>query len=221
MCLTCSQYNIHYPHIHNDNDCPINKCKYCSFCARNGHTTTECPYDTEIQSYKIQRHHITEFIIDHIEDVPSCFKNLDLDPNKLKLWFHSYIQRYPQSSFVSQKNISWNHIKNEFIDYCMPEIIENIYGEPEEEYLEVVDYKVNIRAVLIAFGIKLSGIEDVNRQNVEILSRRLGCKMRWIPFCRAESLVKVDEKPSRQKKSKAKKLPQTPIDSEDEDYISS
>ncbi|NBO58723.1 MAG: hypothetical protein EBU73_07300 [Chitinophagia bacterium] len=220
MCTNCSKYDINYPQKHLDCSCPLVQYKYCSFCARNGHTTTECPYDEEIQYLpKISHHSITEFIIKHADD---SLKNPKITPQMLKLWFNSFIGRHPCYKAIlaqdAMKQISWERITDEWMEYCMPEILENIYGFPEEEYLEVVDHKVNIRAVLIAFGIKLSGIEEVNRRNVELLSERIGCQIRWIHFPRGESLVKVDEKPSRPKKQKGKKQSETPIDSEEEDY---
>lgn len=130
---------------------------------------------------------------------------------KQEVWYRTLLSQ------GSLKSLPWFQITNEVIGYFMPEILQNIYGDPEEEYLEVIDNEVNIRAVLIAFGIKLSGIKEINRERVELLSERLGCKIRWLDSMRGEPISKVDEKPSRSKKQKGKKQPQTPIDSEDED----
>lgn len=225
MCSNCDRIHITYEKGHLPNDCPISKCKYCSFCARSGHTTTECPYDEEI-IYEMKRpSSLVDFILRNME--PALRKNPRLNGEQVKLWTLLFTQQNPElcnpellricHDKCFMKSIHWQDIANEIVEHSMPYILEHIYGDPEEEYFEVIDHEVNIRAVLIAFGIKLSGIKEINRQRVEWISERIGCKIRWIDPLSGESINRIDEKQTRAKKQKTKKqAPISPEISEDE-----
>jgi hypothetical protein len=50
MCSVCRKLNINYHAIHTPENCPYTRACYCSYCSKNGHTTTQCPYGTCTQT---------------------------------------------------------------------------------------------------------------------------------------------------------------------------
>lgn len=50
MCSVCRLLNINYSVIHTPENCPYSRACYCSYCSKNGHTTTQCPYGTCTQT---------------------------------------------------------------------------------------------------------------------------------------------------------------------------
>lgn len=77
---------------------------------------------------------------------------------------------------------------------CADPNLEELYHKPMKPVLEVVDDQPNIRAFLLAYGITLSGKNDVNRQNLVDLARNLDppLELYWIDKKTGEYRLHVD-----------------------------
>jgi len=69
-----------------------------------------------------------------------------------------------------------------------------LYEEEFKPALEVVDNNANIRAVLLSYGIPLSGKDKVNRENVVTLARTHTppLELYWVDPVTGECVLHVD-----------------------------